>query len=118
MLDTGLLAKIRHAHDDDNQTRPTGEMLGPLARTGLGIILFPSEARAFPFVEDIGDEIRAQLGVDLCGLGFDLCGRRVRLGDGQQVLDDEIVHVDPDGGAPVVLVGAVGGEALERERIP
>ena len=45
-------------------------MLRALSLAGLGIVLFPCEARAFPIVEDDIDKILAESGVEFRGFGF------------------------------------------------
>lgn len=62
--------QIRHRHNLHHQTRPAREMLRSLPRARFGVILLPGEARAFPLVEDVFDEVVAEGGVDGGGLGF------------------------------------------------
>ena len=50
-------AQLRHRHNLHHQTSPTREMLGPLSSARFRIILFPREARSFPLIEDVFDEI-------------------------------------------------------------
>ncbi len=74
-----LSAQVWHRHDFHYQTRPAGEMLRPLSRTSLGIILLPREACPFPFVEDIVDEVFAERGVDFGCLRFVRAGLRCNI---------------------------------------
>jgi len=51
-------------------------MLRALARPRLGVILLPGEARLLPLVEDVGDEVGAEVGVQ------GSCAGSVRAGGG------------------------------------
>ena len=70
MLPFPRCTQIRHCHDLDHQARPAREMLRSLSSASLRVVLLPCEARAFPFVEDVVDEVLAEGGVDVCGLRF------------------------------------------------
>lgn len=60
--------QIRHRHKLHHQTSPARKMLRSLPRARFGVILLPREARPFPFVEDVFDEVFAEGGVDVGGL--------------------------------------------------
>lgn len=108
-----LLLQIRHIHHLHHQTRPPGEMLRSLALPALGVILLPREAGPLPLAKHVLHQIRAELAI------HPGCLRAMRIpastavtgGDIVQRLDDQIIHVHPDGGAPVVLAGGVVGIA-------
>jgi len=63
-----LLRQVRHAHDFDDQTRPSGKMLCPLTSAGVGVVLLPSESCFLPALVDGVDQVLSQLRVDLAGL--------------------------------------------------
>lgn len=48
---------IRHGHNLDHQTRPTGKMLRTLSLSRLGVILFPRESRFLPRIVHGIDQI-------------------------------------------------------------
>lgn len=75
-----LFAKIRHAHNLHYQTGPTCEMLGPLALARFGIVLFPREAGALPFIKDSAHKVGTERCVQFSGL--DLVRRGGGGGDG------------------------------------
>lgn len=62
--------QIRHRHNLNHQTRPASKMLRSLPRARFRVILLPREARSFPFVEDVFDEVFPKGIVDAGGLGF------------------------------------------------
>ena len=74
-------AQIRHRHNLNHQTRPSGEMLRSLSSPRFRIILLPREARSFPFIKHVLHEIFAERAVDVGGLRF------VGTGLGCNVLD-------------------------------
>lgn len=61
--------QIRHPHNLNNQTRPSGKMLCSLSLTCFRVILFPRETGFLPGVEDGFCEVQAQTGVQVFG-GF------------------------------------------------
>ena len=90
-------------------------MLRSLAGAGLGVILLPRKASAFPIIEDVFDEVLAQRGVELRCAGFmgtaGLCyvlgwetmlalggGERVWIEEGKQYqerFDSEVIDGHP-----------------------
>ena len=85
-------------------------MLRALALASLGVILFPREPCALPFAKDVLDEVLAQGGVHLSGLG----SVRIRFGGGrggevEEGFDGKVVQGKPDWGAPVIFVGSIEG---------
>lgn len=66
---TGVLRpQIRHAHDLDNQTCPSSEVLRPLTSAGVWVVLLPREPCFLPAFVDGVDQVLPQLSVDLTGL--------------------------------------------------
>lgn len=64
------LARLLHGHQLDDQARPAGEVLRALALAGLRIVLLPGEARLLPALVDSVDQVLAQTGEEVCGLGL------------------------------------------------
>lgn len=54
---TTTTTDIRHGHNLDHQTRPTGKMLCTLSLSRLGVILFPRESRFLPRIVHGIDQI-------------------------------------------------------------
>lgn len=63
-------AEVLHGHDLDHQAGPASEVLRALARARLGVVLLPCEARLLPALVDGVDEVLAQAGVEVLGLGL------------------------------------------------
>lgn len=63
-----LPTQILHPHNLDHQTCPAGEMLRPLSRACLGIVLLPRKPGALPLVEDVGDKVYPQARVHVSSL--------------------------------------------------
>ena len=61
-----LAAQIREVHDLDNHAGPAGEVLDTLTLAVVGVVLLESETRVLPFLEDVLDQVLAQLGVHGC----------------------------------------------------
>ncbi len=72
------LVQVRHGHDLDHKTSPAGEMLGPLACSGLRVILFPSKAGGIPGFEDGVHNVSPQAGKECARAVFML---RIGAGD-------------------------------------
>ena len=70
MHDPPATAQIRHRHNLNHQTGPSGEMLRSLSSARFRVILLPREARPFPFLEHVLHEIFAEGAVDRGGLRF------------------------------------------------
>lgn len=116
------LTEIRHDHHVYHQARPSSEMLSPLPATCLRVVLLPSKACLFPFTEDILHQIAPELVVNLrrlllvrsfrCGhVLFEgsanvkvVCGSDIAY---QQILHNEVVHVDPNWTPPVIFIRTV-----------
>ena len=62
--------QVRHRHNLNHQTCPACEMLRSLSSASLRVILFPREARLFPLIEDVINEIFPESDVDFSGLSF------------------------------------------------
>lgn len=73
--------KVRHGHHLDHHAGPAGEVLDALALAVVRVVLFKSETRVLPFLEDVLDQVLAQLGVHLTSLFL------VRTGCGCNILD-------------------------------
>lgn len=115
--------KILHGHDLDHQTGPASKVLRPLALARLGVVLFPREARLLPALVHRVDNVSAQTAVQVPGrlLVRAVLGCNVLWFTPESVsatsdeaaqtyvkLDDsQVIDVDPNGTAPVVLLCAV-----------
>ena len=55
--------QIRHTHDLNYQTRPSREVLRPLAFPCFGVILLPRETCLFPTLINSFDKILSQVGI-------------------------------------------------------
>lgn len=64
------LAGLLHGHELDDEAGPAGEVLRPLALARLGVVLLPGEARVLPALVDRVDEVLAQAGEEVGGLGL------------------------------------------------
>lgn len=56
--------RLRHAHNLDDQTCPTGEVRCPLTFSGRWVVLFPGESSLFPLVVHVFDDCAAEFLVE------------------------------------------------------
>jgi hypothetical protein len=72
--------QIGHGHHLHHHTGPAGEVLGPLSASGFGVILLPGKSGLLPLLEDILNQVLAQVGIQLTSLFL------VRAGNDRNIL--------------------------------
>ena len=82
-------------------------MLRPLALAGLGVILLPREPGALPLAKHVLHQIPAELSIHPRRLSAVRILFGITSGDIIQRLDDQIIHIHPDGRPPIILASPV-----------
>jgi hypothetical protein len=116
------LAQIRHNHYVHDQACPTRKVLSSLAFTSLRVVLLPRKTGPLPLSVDILYEITSKSDINLSSLrlvwprslsnflkliNFLAKEDTIEEAAYQQVLDNQVIHVDPNWASPIILLCGV-----------